>query len=84
MLQEYRQQGKVVCCVVHSPELARVESGGFFKVLPAPIDFFARYLFRTLRELDQEGAEVVLVESVEEKGLGVAVMDRLRKASEAA
>lgn len=82
-LQEYRQQGKNVSCVVHSPELARVESGGFFKVLPAPIDFFARYLFRTFRELDQEGADVIIVESVSEEGLGSAVMDRLKKASEA-
>lgn len=82
-LQEFRQQGKNVCCVVHSPELARIESGGFYKVLPAPIDFFARYLFRTFRELDQEGADVIIVESVSEEGLGTAVMDRLRKASEA-
>ncbi len=83
LLQEYRQQGKTVGCIVHSPELARIESGGFFKVLPSPIDFFARYLFRTFRELDQEGVDVIIVESVEDRGLGTAVMDRLRKASEA-
>ncbi|MEX1140433.1 MAG: L-threonylcarbamoyladenylate synthase [Bacteroidota bacterium] len=82
LLQEYRQRGKNVSCVVHSPELARIESGGFYKVLPAPIDFFARYLFRTFRELDQEGADVIIVESVSEEGLGTAVMDRLRRASE--
>jgi len=83
LLQEYRQQGKNVSCVVHSPELAKIETGGFYKVLPAPIDFFARYLFRTFRELDQEGTDVIIVESVTDQGLGTAVMDRLRKASEA-
>ncbi|MBI4417560.1 MAG: threonylcarbamoyl-AMP synthase [Ignavibacteriales bacterium] len=82
LLGEYRQQGKSVACIVHSREMARVESGSSFKVLPAPIDFYARYLFRTFRELDQTGIDVLLVEEVEESGLGVAVMDRLRKASE--
>jgi len=81
-LQEFRQQGKSVGCIVHSHELSKVESGDFFRVLPSPIDFFARYLFRTLRELDQGGAHVILVEQVAEGGLGSAVMDRLRRASE--
>jgi len=81
-LKVNRQQGKSVGCIVHSPDLARIESGGFFRVLPAPLEFFARYLFRTIRELDQEGVDVILVEEVEEGGLGLAVMDRLRRASE--
>ena len=81
-LQEFRQQGKSVGCIVHSHELSKVESGDFFRVLPSPIDFYARYLFRTLRELDQGGAHVILVEQVAEGGLGSAVMDRLRRASE--
>lgn len=80
-LKEFRQQGKSVGCIVYSPELAKIESGTFFRVLPTPIDFFARYLFRTFRELDHEGADIILVEEVTEGGLGTAVMDRLRKAS---
>ncbi|GJQ21991.1 MAG: threonylcarbamoyl-AMP synthase [Bacteroidia bacterium] len=83
LLAELRQQGKAVACIVHSREMARVETGSLFRVLPAPIDFYARYLFRTFRELDQEGVDVILVEEVAEQGLGMAVMDRLRKASEA-
>jgi len=82
-LKEYRQQGKNVSCIVHSPELAKIETGGYYKVLPAAIDFFARYLFRTFRELDQESTDIIIVESVTDQGLGAAVMDRLRKASEA-
>ena len=84
LLQEFRQQGKSVGCIVHSHELSKVESGDYFKVLPSPIEFFARYLFRTLRELDQGGAHVILVEQVAEGGLGTAVMDRLRRAAEPA
>lgn len=80
-LQEFRQEGKAVGCIVHSPALAKLESGGFFRVLPSPIDFFARYLYRTFRELDQEGAEIILVEKVREEGIGAAVMDRLKRAT---
>lgn len=83
LLGELRQQGKSVACIVHSREMARVETGSLFRVLPIPIDFYARHLFRTFRELDQEGVDIILVEEVAEQGLGTAVMDRLRKASEA-
>lgn len=41
----------------------------------------ARNLFKILRELDREGVDIAIVEGVEEKGLGLAVMNRLRKAS---
>jgi len=41
----------------------------------------ARNLFRLLREFDAEGVEVIIAESVQMKGLGLAVMNRLRKAS---
>jgi hypothetical protein len=50
-------------------------------VLPSSIEIFARYLFRTLRELDALRAEVIIVEGVPEQGLGATVMDRLRRAS---
>jgi L-threonylcarbamoyladenylate synthase len=41
----------------------------------------ASSLFRLLREVDAEGVDVILVESVPQDGLGLAVMNRLRKAS---
>lgn len=83
-IKEFRQQGKSVGCIVHSHELSKIESGDFFKVLPSPVDFLARYLYRTLRELDNVGADVILIEEVSESGLGAAVMDRLRRAAEPA
>ena len=82
-LGELRQRGNEVGCIVHSPQLASVESGQFFCVLPGDTDMVARYLFRTLRELDRRGVDVILVEEVSEEGLGSAVMDRLRKAASA-
>ncbi|MES2154390.1 MAG: L-threonylcarbamoyladenylate synthase [bacterium] len=43
---------------------------------------WARGLFSLLRDLDAKGVQVILVEAIPEKGLGVAVMNRLRKAAE--
>jgi L-threonylcarbamoyladenylate synthase len=41
----------------------------------------ARNLFRLLREFDEESVDVIIAESVPAEGLGLAVMNRLRKAS---
>ena len=41
----------------------------------------ATRLFAALRRLDEVGLEAILVEPVPEVGLGVAIMDRLRKAA---
>jgi L-threonylcarbamoyladenylate synthase len=45
------------------------------------LNLCAANLFSILREFDKEGAQVIIAESVKEEGLGVAIMDRLRKAS---
>jgi L-threonylcarbamoyladenylate synthase len=42
----------------------------------------AQNLFRLLRELDAEGVDVIVAEGVPSEGLGLAVMNRLRKASD--
>lgn len=41
----------------------------------------AANLFSQLHELEKENLDLILVETIEEKGLGRAIMDRLRKAS---
>ncbi len=41
----------------------------------------AQNLFRLLREVDAENVDVIIAESVPSEGLGLAVMNRLRKAS---
>ncbi len=54
------------------------------RVIQMPLDLseYARRLFAALRELDAHGVEVIVVERVEERGLGRAIMDRLRKAAQ--
>ena len=41
----------------------------------------AMHLFQCLRAFDAEGAEVILAEGIDEAGIGLAVMNRLRKAA---
>jgi len=41
----------------------------------------ARNLFRLLREFDAEGVDVIIAEGVSTEGLGLAIMNRLRKAA---
>jgi L-threonylcarbamoyladenylate synthase len=41
----------------------------------------AKNLFRLMREFDLEGVDVIIAEGVPAEGLGLAVMNRLRKAS---
>jgi L-threonylcarbamoyladenylate synthase len=45
------------------------------------LDVVAQNLFRLLREFDAENVDVIIAESVPAEGLGLAVMNRLRKAS---
>jgi len=45
------------------------------------LDVIAKNLFRLLREFDVEGVDIIIAEGVPTEGLGLAVMNRLRKAS---
>lgn len=45
------------------------------------LDMIAKNLFRLLREFDVEGVNIIIAEGVPTEGLGLAVMNRLRKAS---
>ena len=41
----------------------------------------AANLFSILREFDREGVDIIIIEGVIEEGIGMAIMDRLRKAA---
>jgi L-threonylcarbamoyladenylate synthase len=45
------------------------------------LESVAKNLFRLLREIDAENVDIIIAESVPSEGLGLAVMNRLRKAS---
>jgi len=45
------------------------------------LTIIARNLFRILREIDEEKVDVIIAEGIPPKGLGLAVINRLKKAS---
>jgi L-threonylcarbamoyladenylate synthase len=45
------------------------------------LELAAQELFDRLRQFDEEGASIIIVEMVTEEGIGLAIMNRLRKAA---
>ncbi|MDP2946622.1 MAG: L-threonylcarbamoyladenylate synthase [Nanoarchaeota archaeon] len=81
LYQKYSDEGKKVGFIVYSITVSSVLKSNFGKIIPNDIENYSRLLFQMLRDLDKLETDVILVESVEEKGLGKAIMDRLMKAS---
>jgi L-threonylcarbamoyladenylate synthase len=67
------------------PSPCRGGAGGEVIIIQMPrsLKAYARRLFAALRELDEQGVDVIVVEKLQERGLGRAIMDRLRRASQA-
>jgi L-threonylcarbamoyladenylate synthase len=49
--------------------------------MPQDLKVYAMRMFAVMRELDELGVDEMIVEKVEENGIGVAIMDRLRRAA---
>jgi L-threonylcarbamoyladenylate synthase len=70
-----------VGCLLHRLEPAEVPPGVIVIQSGGCVADYARTLFAALRNLDAVGVDVIIVEGVSEEGLGIAVMDRLRRAA---
>jgi L-threonylcarbamoyladenylate synthase len=55
--------------------------GLLVRTMPEDLETYARDLFAVLRELDSAGVEGIFVEGVPQEGLGLTIMDRLRRAA---
>ena len=82
VVQSNRQNGKQVGAIIHSPQLSNLERSEYVRPLPQSLDVIAQQLFGLLREMDELGVDVIVIEKVKEDGIGAAVMDRLRRAAE--
>ena len=83
MVQNYIEQGKIVGIMAtnqskeHYNKEAKIISIGDRQDLST----ITKNLFESLRSFDDLGVDVILCESFEEKGLGVALMNRLKKSA---
>ncbi|MFN4215864.1 MAG: L-threonylcarbamoyladenylate synthase [Brevinematales bacterium] len=55
--------------------------GPWERVIFSDVASYARGLFATFAHLEKKGIEVIVLQAVEEKGIGRALMNRMRKAS---
>ncbi len=82
LTESYRMKG-VKVGVLATDETARGYRADVVKSLGSRfnLDAIAQNLFSLLREFDAEGVDIIIAEAVPTEGLGLAVMNRLRKAS---
>lgn len=57
-------------------------TGVDFKYIVKDLSEYSQFLFSRFRGFDHKGADVILAQVVPEKGLGLALMNRLKKAGE--
>jgi L-threonylcarbamoyladenylate synthase len=82
LIEDYKREG-VKVGVLATDETAAYYMADVVKSLGSRSNLaaIARSLFKLLREFDMEGVDVIIAEGVPLEGLGLAVMNRLRKAS---
>ncbi|MCW1296929.1 MAG: L-threonylcarbamoyladenylate synthase [Candidatus Parvarchaeota archaeon] len=78
LVQIYKKKKKRIGIITTSEFSYDADVIKFIGKTPASI---AKNLFRTLREMDDEKVDLIIAEGVKEDGLGLAIMNRLRKAS---
>ena len=81
-LSKLKNDGKIVGTITYSKELNSVDTTIYHLTLSSSVERYAQKIFHALRELDSLNVECIIVESVEKKGIGAAVMDRLNKATQ--
>lgn len=82
LASEYKAQGFKVG-IMAKEENQNKYNGFEVKVIGkgTELEMCATNLFSTLRSFDKEGFEIIIAEGLEEQGLGLAIMERLRKAA---
>ena len=81
-LSTLKKDGKNIGAITYSEGLNTIDVTKFHLILSSSVQRYAQNIFHALRELDSLAVDYILIESVEEKGIGAAVMDRLMKAAQ--
>ncbi len=80
VLRGLKKEGKRFGLLAHSP-LTGLAAPHSLRLLPANSEDYARGVYAALRELDQAGNEVIVVEAVPPESAWAGVADRLRRAA---
>ena len=81
LVEEHLRVSRRVGVIIHHPMSIKDDPLLSVKTLPQELPLFARQLFAAMRELDNMNVDEMIIEETEEKGIGAAVMDRLRRAA---
>jgi L-threonylcarbamoyladenylate synthase len=78
LAEKYKQERKKVGIMITDKNSYDAD---IVKFVGKNLDTIAKNLFKTLREFDKEKVDIIIVEGVKTKGLGLAIMNRLKKAA---
>jgi L-threonylcarbamoyladenylate synthase len=80
LARQHAAGGKKVAVVARhfSP---RGKMKAIVRIMPQELEEYARQIFAVLRELDELAVDEIIIEKTEEQGIGVAIMDRLKRAA---
>jgi len=81
LAERHAQEGRKVAIVTRYPDIYQDKEGVVVKAMPQELREYARRMFAVLRDLDAVGVDEIIVEEVEEMGIGTAIMDRLRRSA---
>ncbi|WP_125153343.1 L-threonylcarbamoyladenylate synthase [Clostridium rectalis] len=82
MIDEYKNFGKKVGVMATDETINRYKNALTMSLGSRnSIETVAQNLFETLRSLDDKGVDVIISEAFEEKGIGIAIMNRLKKSA---
>lgn len=79
LTDKYKKKGKKIAIMTTNKN--HNYKTGAIKFIGKDCDAIAKNLFKTFREFDKEKIDLIIAEGVSDNGLGLAVMNRLRKAS---
>lgn len=82
LLHEFgRNKRKVAVVVAGHPFTGAGRAGPVVRQMPQDLGEYARRIFAVLREMDELAVDEIIIEKIDEKGIGVAIMDRLKRAA---
>jgi L-threonylcarbamoyladenylate synthase len=80
LARQHAAEGKKTAVVArHFTSTGRAEP--IVRIMPRDLEEYARRIFAVLRELDELAVDEIIIEKTDEKGIGLAIMDRLKRAA---